>query len=143
MPRSLHYLLGLFTIALFFEWGTANRLVKRLAAAEREETLDRQHEDSNRLREPAAESAVSSPIDRLQKLLATGGTLQWDDNWGYLQDLLGKLIFWHAILSIFKENHWTRSPRNSLLKNAKTIFANGSWIARKSYTDVSKKNKKI
>jgi len=91
MPRSLHYLLGLFTIALFFEWGTANRLVKRLAAAEREETLDRQHEDSKRLREPAAEPAVSSPIDRLQKLLATGGTLQWDDNWGYLQDLLGKL----------------------------------------------------
>jgi hypothetical protein len=91
MLRLPQYLLGIFTLALLVECGAANCLVNCLMAAERDERPNSAQVGSRRLDESLGKPAVGSPIVRLQELLAAGGTLQWDDSRGYLQDLLVKL----------------------------------------------------
>jgi len=131
MPRLPQYLAGLFAIALFVSGEMLNGPRATVVAAEREEISDSQPIARQKQLGNSGEPSGASPIARLQDLLAAGGTIQWDDRWGYLQDLLVQLdIDPDSQSLVFSKTSF--QPRRIDPKHPRAIYFNDStyvgWV---------------
>ena len=131
MPRLPQYLAGLFAVALFVNGEMLNGPRATVAAAEREEISESQPIDRQKQLGQSGEPSGASPIARLQDLLAAGGTIQWDDRWGYLRDLLVQLdIDPDSQSLVFSKTSF--QPRRIDPKHPRAIYFNDStyvgWV---------------
>ena len=131
MPRLPQYLAGLFAVALFVNGEMLNGPRATVVAAEREEISESQPIDRQNQLGHSGEPSGASPIARLQELLAAGGTIQWDDRWGYLRDLLVQLdIDPDSQSLVFSKTSF--QPRRIGPKHPRAIYFNDStyvgWV---------------